>query len=313
MSSFPVNVDNMFMVDVPLNWSRQSSPDNHLLLGKLNGEVIVIKREAAHIFRGAELDEYLFLLRGNAGRMQQYNDLDMSSVEPFSTPYYNGKIMTYAFYFNGIASEITLFAFRTEAYFYILMMQSPVGGPMETLNEYFDIVNSFRIIDENAEPPQKAVGDMKFVTAYDDLREFYIIAPDNWDSIIEYYCTDTDYSIFISSGDRNQVAGVCKLVNFRKSDGYRLAETTRAVREAFFGSVSVGEYTLLEINGMKAMQCEEEYTPKSLTLKYLNTVVEAEEFFYLISCWTPPGFYARHAELFRYMTNSFALCKCLFV
>jgi len=289
MNNLSIVFENKFEVAAPSNWHREEGPENHLTLGKSAEEMIIIRRDDVRLFGLMNLVEYMDLLRENAGRLRHASRMEISSVEPFNTPRYVGKIMTYAFFLDGRAAETTLFAFKTELFFYILMLQAPVDCSHETLSEFFDVVNSFRIIDEKVEQSKADVKDMKFKMEYDIHREICISVPENWISNIDSYFTETDYLIFVSSGDRNQAVGISKT----------------EYPEMVYGS----EYATVEIGGMKALQHEDEGTPQSVLLKFLNTVVEADGVFYLISCWTPPAFYDEYAELFRFVTRSFSLCR----
>ena len=304
-----INFENKFEITVPAAWTRKSGPDDHLILGKSDYEVIVIRRDDLNICDicgQINLEGYLNLMRENSSKLLHFDNVRMSTVEPFNTRRYSGKIMTYAFNFSGRASEITIFAFQTDAYFYVFILQAPADCSNETLNDYFDIVNSFRIIDENAVPPKKNPADMKYMLMYDFSKKLSILIPDSWTNIIGSYRTQTDYSIFVSSGGHDQVVGISE-IGLRKSDGYHLAGVTRAVQESYPEPIYRGECKTIEINGMKALQYEEENAPQSVVLRFLNTVVDTGEAYYLISCWTRPAAYESCTELFRYVTNSFAV------
>jgi len=289
MGSFTIGFENKFEVTAPSNWHREEGPANHLTLGKSTEEMIIIRRDDVRLFGRMNLIDYMDLLRENAGKLRHASRMALSSVEPFNTQKYAGKIMTYTFFLDGRAAETTLIAFKTEMFFYIMMLQAPVDCSHETLSEFFDIVNSFKIIDEKTEQRKTDIKNMKFRMEYDIHREICISVPENWVSNIDSYFTETDYLIFVSSDDRNQAVGICKT----------------EYPEMVYGS----EYVATEICGMKALQHEGEGRPQSVLLKFLNTVVESDGIFYLISCWTPPAFYDEYAELFRFVTSSFSLCR----
>jgi len=289
MDGYSVNYQNKFRITAPLNWSKQDGPENHLALFKSSDEMIIIRRDDVRLFGRLSLSAYMELLRGNAGKLRHTSSMEMSSIEPFYTPYYEGRIMTYAFTLDGKAAETTLFAFKTDLYFYIMMLQAPASCSHETLSEFFDVVNSFKIIIEVLEPVASNIRDMKFKMMYDENREIFISIPDKWIDTIDSYHMHTDYLIFVSSSDRNQAIGISRTENPEIAYNY--------------------EFSTIEIGGMRALQYEEECTPHAILLKYLNTIVEVEGDFYLISCWTPPTFFDAYAELFRFVTNSFTLSK----
>ncbi|MCL1982370.1 MAG: hypothetical protein FWG53_04665 [Clostridiales bacterium] len=148
MGSNSYNFENKFIVTAPANWSQKPGPDDHLVLGKSGYEVIVVRRESIRKSGQKNLDEHMNGMRENAIKFQHLNQVKMSSIEPFSTPAYGGRIMTYAFQLNGKMSEVTVFALQTEKYYYFLVLHAPADCQPETLNDYFDVVNSFRVIDE---------------------------------------------------------------------------------------------------------------------------------------------------------------------
>ena len=309
MDNYLINFEGKFEVNAPGAWSRKSGPEDHLILEKSEYEVIVIRRDdlnISDICGQINLEGYLELVRDNSSKLLHFDNVRMSSVEPFSTPRYSGKIMTYAFNFSGMASEITIFAFQSEAYFYIFILQAPVNCSNETLSDYFDVINSFKVLDENITSPKQDMNDMRYALIYDYSGKLSILIPDSWTNIIGSYRTETDYSIFVSSGGHNQVVGVSE-IGLRKSDGFSLARVTEAVRESYPEPIFRGECAAVEINGMKALQYEEENSPQSVVLKFLNTVVEAGDAYYLISCWARPAAYGDWAGLFRYITDSFTV------
>ena len=148
MNSIPINYNDKFQVLVPVNWARKLGPSGHLVLSRSPQEAIVVRREKKDAQDKKNLEEILNQMRCNATKFQPVNNVRMSSVEPFCTPGYDGKIMTYAFDINGNAVEITITAFQTEEFFYFLILQAPVDCPHEVLNDYFDVVNSFEIFPE---------------------------------------------------------------------------------------------------------------------------------------------------------------------
>jgi len=308
-SGFSVKYENEFEVTAPAGWSQKAAPGNHLVLCRGAEEIIVIRRDDIRLFEQISLEEYLIIVRENAAKLRSFDKLEMSSVEPFSTTLYQGKIMTYAFSFDAKATETTIFAFKTENYYYLLMLQVPADCHKEVLADYFDIVNSFRVVNENTEAPAQNISGIKFTPVYDLYQETCISVPDHWVSILDMYNKGMNYSIFVSSQDRNQAVGVTELL---KPEGYRLAQAVSAVRESYPEPVKSSDYMILDINGMKALQYEEENVTQLMLLRFLNTVVESEDAFYFISCWTPPAFFDDYAELFRHVTSSFTICKKIF-
>jgi len=304
-----INYENKFEVTYPPGWSRKSSLDNHLVLHKGPKELIVIRRDDIRLFSRVSLDEYMHIIRDNVTVIKQFDNVETSTLESFSTPFYHGKIMTYAFSFDDTLTEITIFAFNTQSFFYLIMLQAPTDCPKEVLAEYFEIVNSFRLITESIDAPKFKLENVRFKPVYDWFREVSIMIPDDWLSIIDFYRTETDYSIFVSSEDSNQVAGVTELLNFSKSHGHRLAQVASAVRGAYPEPIVGTDYKILDIGGHKALQYEEENVPHVVHLKFLNTIVESEDAFFFISCWTPPAFYDEYAKLFEHVTNSFTLYR----
>ncbi|MCL1809076.1 MAG: hypothetical protein FWG42_04800 [Clostridiales bacterium] len=148
MNMVSMNFENKFLLAAPASWKQMPGPDGHLVLGKSGYEVIVAKRESIGKSGQKGLVEYMNQMRDNAIKFQHVNQVKMSSVEPFSTSSYDGKIMTYAFELGGRQSEVTIFAFQTTKYYYFLILHAPADCPPETLNDYFDIVNSFKVIGE---------------------------------------------------------------------------------------------------------------------------------------------------------------------
>ena len=289
MKSLLINFENKFEATVPVNWSKKGGLDNHLTLSRSAEEMMIIRRDEIRLFGQMSLFEYMGLLRDTASKLKHAGNMEMSSVEPFNTPLYEGAIMTYAFDLYGRASEITLFAFKTEAHFYALMLQTPADCPHETLSEFFDIVNSFRVADEKTCSPKNDFEGMKFKIIRDMFREVSITVPDNWVNIIDSYNTETDYLIFVSSGDRNQAVGISKTV--------------------YPEQINHSDCVIVEINGLKGLQYEEESMPQLVQLKFLNTVIVTEGDFFMISCWTPPAVYEEYAGLFDRITNSFKINK----
>ena len=145
MNARTLNYKNLFEAEVPAHWSRQTISDNNLLLLKSPKELLLIRIDYVKNLGPAGLEGYMCLLRDNPGKVAKVTGVGTSDVEPYATPHCDGKIMTYSLTLNGVATEITLFAFQNEYRFYVLMLQTPASSPPQTLSEFFDIVNSFRI------------------------------------------------------------------------------------------------------------------------------------------------------------------------